>query len=66
MKKELILCKDCKHRPIKVGRCVEGPIVGKTKFDDDILDETCPFLCEDISYSRIPEDDFYCAYGERK
>ena len=64
--KELILCKDCKHRPIEVVKFVEGLIVGKTKFDDDIRDETCPFFYEDLSYSRIPPDDFYCAYGEKK
>ena len=59
--KDLILCKDCKHRPIKVDKYVIGP-----RYDDGFRDETCPFLCDDVYYSRMPLDDFYCAYGEKK
>ena len=65
IKKELVLCKDCKHGPVRFGSCVEGPLKDNARGDWD-KDYTCPFLCDDIYYSRIPADDFYCAYGEKK
>ena len=65
IKDELVLCKDCKHRPVEVGSCIEGPLKDNAKDDWD-RDYTCPFLCDDCYYSRIPADDFYCASGEKK
>lgn len=60
---EVVRCKDCKHKPN-----------GYT--DDDVLrypnfphEENNPCPCqvyEDEWYSWIPNDDFYCSYGERK
>ena len=59
---EVVRCKDCKHKPN-----------GYT--DDDVLrypnfphEESNPCPCqvhEDEWYSWIPNDDFYCSYGER-
>ena len=55
--KELVLCKNCKHRP--------------TETDDEDMeyefpDEKCPCQCEDCWYSWMPKDDWFCAEGERK
>ena len=59
---EVVRCKDCKYKPN-----------GYT--DDDVLrypnfphEENNPCPCqvyEDEWYSWIPNDDFYCSYGER-
>lgn len=61
--REVVRCKDCKHKPN-----------GYT--DDDVLrypnfphEENNPCPCqvhEDEWYSWIPNDDFYCSYGERE
>lgn len=69
--KELIRCKDCKHRPHKnKDGYVMPPRVqvgvyawGEPKYDDD---ESCPYVCEDRWYSRIPGDEQYCDRAERK
>ena len=58
----LIRCKDCKHRPKKPdwetyedGGDIEFP------------DEKCPCQCSsDRYYSWYPDDDWFCAEGERK
>lgn len=57
---EIIRCKDCKHRPI-VTRAGE-----KYGFSLDYPDDRCPMECDDGWYNKYPEDDFYCAYAERK
>ena len=59
---EVVRCKDCKYKPN-----------GYT--DDDVLrypnfphkeNNPCPCqVYEDEWYSWIPNDDFYCSYGER-
>ena len=59
---EVVRCKDCKHKP-------NGYI------DDDVLrypnfphKENNPCPCQvygDQWYSRVPNGDFYCSYGER-
>lgn len=54
---KLVMCKDCKHRPIKKDN---GTIVPPGD------DEKCPCLCDDEFYSWIPRDDFFCANGERR
>ncbi len=68
---ELIRCKDCKHRPRKDenGR-IRPPRVqvsvyddGEPEYDDD---ETCPYVCDDSWYSRLPNDEQYCDRAERK
>lgn len=55
--KELVLCKNCKHRPIKTDD--EG-------MEYEFPDEKCPCQCEDYWYSWMPKDDWFCAEGERE
>ena len=56
---ELVRCKDCKHKPIDtVGKGYGEDL----SFDDDYK---CPCKCEDPFYSWMPEDDWFCANGER-
>jgi len=59
---EIVYCRDCIHRPERNYKYkfffAEGPLIeGKE-------DTTCPYVCDDSYYTRIPEDDFYCKFGE--
>ena len=56
---EIVRCKDCKHRPIMPKDHTDG-------FDLKFPDNKCPCQCEDGWYSWYPEDNWFCAYGERK
>jgi hypothetical protein len=61
---ELVRCKDCKNRPIK-----HDPNGGEGFNLEPPPKESwsCPCLNEDDGwYSWMPDDDFYCSYGERK
>ena len=58
MKKSLVRCKDCKHKP--TGSGVNHDI----EFPEQ--DYRCPCRCEDFWYSWMPDDDWFCANGERK
>ena len=61
--KEIVRCKDCKHRPkepnfktFENGFDIEFPEGSK-----------CPCQCSgDEYYSWYPEDDWFCANGERR
>lgn len=54
---EVVRCKDCKHRPFP----------DKTYGFVDAPDSICPCHNSDDSYySWIPDDNFFCADGERK
>ena len=56
----VVLCKDCKHRPTK-------PATYRNGFDLDFhSDYKCPCQCDDGYYSWYPDDNWYCANGERK
>lgn len=60
--KELVRCKDCKHRPKKPDweTYEDG---GDIEFPDG----KCPCQCSsDRYYSWYPDDDWFCADGERK
>ena len=57
--KELVRCKDCKHRPTKPEKCENG-------FDLEFPDGKCPCQCDDGWYSWYPSDDWFCPNGERK
>ena len=71
IEKELIRCKNCKHRPHedKYGHIVPPRVQvgvyswGEPEYDDD---EICPYVCDDRWYSRIPSDEQYCDRAEPK
>lgn len=55
---EIVRCKDCKHRPIENG----------ANHDIEFPDGRCPCQCEETYshwYSWMPDDDWFCANGER-
>lgn len=54
---EIVHCKDCIHKP--TGRGVNHDIT----FPEQ--DYRCPCRCEDYWYSWMPDDDWFCANGER-
>lgn len=57
--RDLVRCKDCKHRPIDTQEEGNG-------FDYEFPEEySCPGYCDDGYYSQRFKDDFYCAWGER-
>ena len=58
---EVVRCKDCIHRPFSTEP-------GKTSgFAVEAPDWTCPcYNPGDGYYSWVPDDDFFCADGERK
>ena len=59
----IITCKECKHRPL-YNDDKEGPEIIPPEDKDGWTNDTCPFLCGDTWYSKMPPDNFYCAYGE--
>ena len=68
-RKNGLCCKTCIHRPILTDYGVKppkkGPLMNDVGFCDPD-DMTCPFLCGDPYYNYIPDDDFFCAYWEKK
>lgn len=68
---KVVRCKDCKHRPhknkdgyIMPPRVQVGVYAwGEPEYDDD---ESCPYVCEDRWYNRIPNDEQYCDRAEPK
>lgn len=59
VKKELIRCKDCKHRPVINGEYENG-------FSLEFPTYRCPCQCDDGWYNWMPDDEWYCANAERK
>ena len=59
--RELVRCKDCKHRP-------KEPDLEtyKNGFDLEFPDSRCPCECDDGFYSWYPDDNWFCGNGERK
>lgn len=54
----VVRCKDCIHAPTGSG-------VGcNITFPEQ--DYKCPCRCDDPWYSWRPDDDWFCAYGERR
>lgn len=51
----VVRCKDCIHKPQE-----------NAKHFAVFPDETCPCRSDDPWYSWVPQDNFYCAYGERR
>lgn len=56
----IVRCKDCKHKPTK-SKCETT-----SGFCWDFPDERCPCQCADGYYSWCPNDNWFCANGERK
>ena len=61
---DIVFCKECKHRPIKED--VDGENYGFNLIEPTDGDECCPCLVSDGWYSWMPEDGFYCGFGERE
>lgn len=63
---EVVRCKDCVHRPIvqdasmRYGFGITGPE------ENGDTDFTCPYLCSDPYYNRMPKDDWYCSSGKKR
>ena len=57
---EVVRCKDCIHKPVGY-----TPMM-KIQFGFDFPDDRCPCRRDNPDYSYMPDDDFFCAYGERK
>lgn len=56
----VVRCKDCKYRPTYTG--------GKNYGQDLVFPDKycpCPCMCDDPWYSWMPQDDWFCANGER-
>ena len=60
---DIVRCKECRHRPIKED--ADGKDYGFNIIAPNEA-ELCPCLVDDGWYSWMPEDDFYCGYGERE
>lgn len=58
----VVRCKDCKHRPTD-NREMDNDMTG---LSIEFPDGRCPCQCEDDWYNWFPDDDWYCAYGERR
>lgn len=59
----VVYCRDCIHRPYET---VPGARYGLTVESPDSVYKCPCFNPDDGYYSRVPEDDFFCAYGERR
>jgi hypothetical protein len=53
----LVRCRDCKYRP---------HWDEKTSSAVFPIPDRCPCECDDYFYSWIPNDDWFCAEGERR
>lgn len=62
---EIVTCGECKHKPIK--HDPEGDDFGFNLVSPNGYDNLCPCLnTDDGFYSYMPDDNFFCAYGERR
>ena len=52
---EVVRCRDCKHRPTR-----------REGFAITFPDYRCPCQCEDCWYNWYPDDNWFCANGERR
>lgn len=56
----VVRCKDCKYRPIDTGTNQYGH---ELEFPNEYK---CPCQCGDNWYSWMPDDEWFCANGERR
>ena len=62
---DIVTCGECKHKPIKYDP--EGDDFGFNLVSPNGYDNLCPCLnTDDGFYSYMPEDNFFCAFGERR
>ena len=57
----VVRCRDCKHRPTD-NRYMDD----MTGFAIEFPDGKCPCQCDDGWYNWYPDDDWFCANGERR
>ena len=58
----VVRCRDCKHRPTDNRVRDDDP----TGLAIEFPDSRCPCQCEDGWYNWYPNDDWFCANGERR
>ena len=58
---KIVFCKNCKHRP----HIEDGMIMPKTD-EYDVPDYSCPYARLSDYYSIIPQDDWFCNFGEEQ
>ena len=64
---EVVRCKDCKHRPLVVWNEAYGEVDVLAPEIDGKEDWRCPCLIDDDPYySWSPNDNWFCADGERR
>lgn len=63
---EVVMCKDCVHRPEASDGVTSGVRVEAPRDEEGWHDDTCPYLCGDPWYNEMPNDDWFCHLGERK
>ena len=56
---KIVFCKNCKHRPY----IEDGIIMPKTD-DYDNPDYLCPYVCTGDFFTKFPQDDWFCNFGE--
>lgn len=66
-------CINCKHRPINAGpgKHLEAPAIeyadlGGEEPEPIDWDYTCPYVCGDSWYNRMPKDDDFCSKFDKK
>lgn len=62
----VVLCRDCKHRPVVTDESHPYGFGLACPKEGAYQDVTCPYLCDDGYYNRMPADGWYCADGERR
>lgn len=63
---EVVRCRDCKHRPVVTDESHPYGFGLACPKEGAYQDVTCPYLCDDGYYNRMPADGWYCAEGERR
>lgn len=63
---EVVRCKDCKYKPKWREGASEKSRDGFDLIFPNWRDNTCPCQCEDGYYTHMPDDNWFCADGERK
>lgn len=63
---EVVRCRDCKHRPVVTDESHPYGFGLACPKEGAYQDVTCPYLCDDGYYNRMPADGWYCADGERR